>query len=373
MKNLNLENKTIGMKKIDLRFFLIGLFPIAMILKYICSLNPQLTEEIYSIKFNKVTREILSKITNIIPFSLYEVFILVIVLGTTVYIVYTVINMIRKRKYRFKLLLSFILNVATVFSVLYFLFIVLWGLNYNRISFGETIGIEKREYTQSELVKLHEHTVYELNRLRKEVEVDENNVMTASGGYKDIFKRAELGYKLASQNYPTLGGDYGSPKHFITEFIGHMVGGIYWPYTGQPAINTNMPYTWMPFTSMHEMAHQRGYAQEDEANFIAYILCIKHPDADFQYSGNMLALRFTSRVLKKENPDLLNKLNEKLSDDVKRDLQYKTDYWNKHESLLSKIGDWVNDLHLKSNGVKDGTKSYNRALYWIIAYNNFDK
>ena len=373
MKNLNLENKTINVKKIDFRFFLIGLMPIAMILKYISGLNPQLTEEIYSIKINKVSREILSKITNIIPFSLYEVFILVIVLGTTVYIVYTVINMIKKHKYRFKLLLRFILNVGAVFSVLYFLFIVLWGLNYNRMSFGEAIGMEKKEYTQRELVKLHEYTVYELNRLRKEVEVDEKNIMTVSGGYKDIFKRAELGYKLVSQNYPTLDGNYGSPKRFISELASHMVGGIYLPYTGQSAVNTNMPHTGMPFTTIHEMAHQRGYAQEDEANFIAYILCINHPDADFKYSANILTLRFTSGVLREENPELLKKFNEKLSDDVKRDLQNYIDYYNKYDSGLSKISEWVNDLHLKSNGVKDGTKSYSRVLDWIIAYNNSEK
>ncbi|MCM1991629.1 DUF3810 domain-containing protein [Oceanirhabdus seepicola] len=372
MKNLKLENKTIGVKKVDFRFFLIGLFPIALILKYISALDPQLTEEIYSIKINKATIEILSKITNIIPFSLYEVFILVIVLGATGYIVYTVINMMKKRKYRFKLLLRFILNAGAVFSVLYFLFIVLWGLNYNRISFGEAIGIEKREYTQSELVKLHEHTVYELNRLRKEVEVDEKNVMTVSGGYKDIFKRAELGYKLASQNYPTLDGDYGSPKYFISDFVRYIqLGGIYWPYTGQPAVDTKMPYTVMPFVTIHEMAHQRGYAQEDEANFIAYVLCTKHPDLDFQYSSNIFAIRFTTSALRKENPELLKKLNEKLSDDVKRDLKNYTDYWNKYDVGLEKINDWVNDLHLKSNGVKDGTKSYSRVLDWIISYNNY--
>lgn len=134
-----------------------------------------------------------------------------------------------------------------------------------------------------------------------------------------------------------------------------------------------MPYTVMPFVTIHEMAHQRGYAQEDEANFIAYVLCTKHPDVDFQYSSNIFAIIFTTSALRKENPELLKKLNENLSDDVKRDLQNYTDYYNKYESGLSKISEWVNDLHLKSNGVKDGTKSYSRVLDWIIAYNNWEK
>ena len=38
-------------------------------------------------------------------------------------------------------------------------------------------------------------------------------------------------------------------------------------------------------------------------------------------------------------------------------VNHSIDYWKKHD-LLSKIGDWFNDLYIKLNGVKEGTESY---------------
>jgi len=62
------------------------------------------------------------------------------------------------------------------------------------------------------------------------------------------------------------------------------------PFTGEANVNISMPHTSIPFTACHEMAHQIGFAREDEANFIAYIACKNHPSPDFQYSGILSAL-----------------------------------------------------------------------------------
>jgi len=59
------------------------------------------------------------------------------------------------------------------------------------------------------------------------------------------------------------------------------IGGVYFPFTGEANVNISMPHTSIPFTACHEMAHQIGFAREDEANFIAYIACKNHPSPDF--------------------------------------------------------------------------------------------
>ena len=37
--------------------------------------------------------------------------------------------------------------------------------------------------------------------------------------------------------------------------------------------------------------------------------------------------------------------------------KYERDYWNEHD-LLKHVGDFINNLYIKSSGVEDGTSSY---------------
>jgi len=88
------------------------------------------------------------------------------------------------------------------------------------------------------------------NRLRKHVEEDNNGVMKLSASVNETLKRACLGYEAASKTYPELHHNYGRPKG---------------PFTGEANVNISMPHTSIPFTACHEMAHQIGFAREDEA------------------------------------------------------------------------------------------------------------
>ena len=47
-----------------------------------------------------------------------------------------------------------------------------------------------------------------------------------------------------------------------------------------------------PTTSAHEVAHQLGYAAENEANFIGCLATISHDDIYFKYTGYTFALRY---------------------------------------------------------------------------------
>ena len=41
----------------------------------------------------------------------------------------------------------------------------------------------------------------------------------------------------------------------------------------------------------HHKAHQRGYAKEDEANFVGYVICINSTDPPVRYSGYLYGLK----------------------------------------------------------------------------------
>lgn len=358
------------MKKYIARLLLLLLFPIAMFLNYIASLNPVLVENIYSTKINKWTIIVLSKFTNFIPFSLYEFSIITAVLVVVTYLIYTVIKIIKNYKKWVEYLINFILNCSVAASILFFLFITLWTINYNRVPIDVTLGIERTTYSVNELTDLYNYLIDNVNRLREEVPVDENNIATTSGDSTDVLNRAIKGYDAVSDTYTTLSGNYGSPKPlFFSEFFNYAgITGIYMPYTAQAGVSIKAPTMTIPATTLHEMAHQRGYAHEEEANFISFITAINHPDVDFQYSGYMLALTHTNNAIYREDPELLKTLNSRLSEDVKRDMNYKNQFWKSYEGKINEVSTNINDTYLKSNGVSDGEKSYGRVVDLLISY-----
>ncbi|MBQ5354550.1 MAG: DUF3810 family protein, partial [Clostridia bacterium] len=63
------------------------------------------------------------------------------------------------------------------------------------------------------------------------------------------------------------------------------ISGMYTFFTGEANLNTNYPYFVNVYTTAHEMAHQRGIARENEANFMAFLVCINSPDPYMKYAG----------------------------------------------------------------------------------------
>ena len=142
---------------------------------------------------------------------------------------------------------------------------------------------------------------------------------------------------------------------------------IYCPYTGEANVNMTVPDAMLPCTVSHEMAHQRGFAREDEANYIAYFTCNLNPNIDFQYSGNLLAVINSMNMLKKHDLPRYSELQKTYNNGVQKDLEDYSIYIREHESLAGAISNDVNDLYLKSNRQSDGVYSYNRMVDLLIA------
>ncbi len=53
----------------------------------------------------------------------------------------------------------------------------------------------------------------------------------------------------------------------------------------------------IPFTACHELAHLRGFMQEQEANFIGYLAGTRSDSLEFNYSGYMLGWIYCTNAL----------------------------------------------------------------------------
>ncbi|ERI91987.1 hypothetical protein HMPREF1982_02733 [Clostridiales bacterium oral taxon 876 str. F0540] len=349
--------------KLKSKIIIIALAPIIFILNIITKSYPELIEKYYSTGIDKAIRQGLSIITGIFPFSAAEFLVITFVIILMMSLIILIIKIVKGG------FVKQFTNVLAFASSLYIIFMIFWGFNYNRVSFDKIASLKIEKSSKEDLYKLCENLIARANTLRGKVYENTKGIMTIQGGYKDVFKREALGYDAASKIYPELGGKYGPPKRILlSEKMSYTgITGIYMPYTGEPNVNINVTDFMLPATAAHEMAHQRGFAREDEANYIAYVTCSMHPDYDFQYSGVMLAVIYSMNALADNDIESYKQLAKTYSEGVRRDIIYDSEFWQRYKGKTEKITNQVNNTYLKSNGQKDGVQSYGRMVDLLLA------
>lgn len=358
-----MENK-INFKKA----YLILIFPIALIIKKLSYYNPEIVEKIYSSYIYRIIISGLSRITGLFPFSIAELLLFAAIIFVTWKLVGFILLFIKKKQNTSTIINSFI-NLLILIGIVYFIFIAFWGVNYYRLPFSNLSKLDVKPSSTSELYALCEDLAKTANSLRKFQIEDSNGVTKLPNNIRATFKRANLGYENASKLYPVLSGNYGTPKSVIVSPLMSYTGitGFYFPYTAEANINISAPSLSIPATVCHEMAHQRGFAREDEANFIAYLTCLYHPGRDFQYSGTILALLEASNALSTQDMEAYKKLTLNYSEEIKLDLNNLYTYWSNHEGFISDVSNKINDSYLKSNNQTEGVRSYGQMVDLLLA------
>lgn len=345
------------------------LIPLGALLFHITSYFPQFIERFYSNGFYRLISQPLSLLTGLLPFSLMEIGLIFITVGIISLLIYMIVKAVKHPKAKWEIFFKFILNLVAAGCIIYFLLILLWSINYNRQPFSEIARLDVRPASTEELAAVCKEIINHANELRTQVTEASNGVFHIQGGFKDISRRCKKGYENAKDLYPELGGSYGNPKGIIfSEAMSYTaISGVFCPFTGEANVDIAMPDLSIPSTAMHEMAHQRGFAREDEANYISYLCCSLHPDADFQYSGTVLALIYSMNALYDSDQDRFHELRALYSEGLVKDLQNHSEYWHKHEGKVEKLTDSINNAYLKANRQKDGVKSYGRMVDLLIA------
>jgi hypothetical protein len=348
---------------LKIKAFTILFVPVIFIINIITKMYPQIIEKYYSTTFNKFIIQLLSLVTGVFPFSIAEILYLSLIIILAVMIIFLLI------KIKTGGFLNQLINIGIYLSVLYLLFMFLWGFNYNRFSFDKIAGIKVEKSSKQELYDLCRDLIKRANALRENVNEDTEKVMSIPGGYRSIFERADIGYEKASLEYPELGGRYGRPKRvLLSEKMSYTgITGMYMPYTGEANVNINVTDFTLPATVLHEMAHQRGFAREDEANYIAYVTSTFHPDDDFKYSGVMLALIYSMNAMARKDINSYRELAANYSEGVRRDLINDSEFWDKYRGKVEEVSNKVNNTYLKSNGQQDGVESYGRMVDLLLA------
>lgn len=351
------------------RLFFILLLPFAVLLTKISRTFPNFIETYYSSSFYKIVATSLSAITGILPFSLSELIVVCFSTFVLLYIIKTFFLLITYKNKRLETLRNSALNILAVSGGIYFSFQLLWGFNYQRLSVEKIFELKIQDSSTTEVVDLCKYLIKDSNYLRKNLKENVNGLMELPYDKSYMLKTAYLGYDEASLKYPKLKGNYGTPKSILLSIpMGYTgITGFYFPFTNEANVNTALPDSLSPFTTAHEMAHQRGFAKEDEANYIAYIACLNHPDKNFVYSGTLTALSYSFVALKKIDMNIFDELILSCSSGVLNDLGYNKRFWKGYSGTVEAIGDTMNDTYLKAQNQESGTKSYGAMVDLLLA------
>jgi len=325
--------------------------------------DPNLTEAIYCRGIYPVVRTLLAPL-GYLPFSVAELLASLIVALACFGFVRTI-----RRPRCVRRLLGWTLALAALGV---FAFEVSWGFNHARQPFAWHAGWDVRPRAKSELVDL-------VRFLGGEAAHERDLCLQRGAGPKDWGlelqggpdgdRRLHDAWLLAARTYPVLEGRAVSIRRPV--FSGLMsalgISGIYSPFTAEAHVNAQVPLTEVAFVAAHEVAHGRGFAREDEANFLAYVVCRSSSEPGIRYSGSLQALSHARGALGRLDRDLLEETTAQLDPGVLMDLQQQYRFWRSKETVLWEWSSRANDAYLKSQGQAAGVRSYGRMVDLLLA------
>ena len=235
---------------------------------------------------------------------------------------------------------------------------------------ADTLQFERREPGTAEIEGISRSIIENINSNYHEsgssIEEDRAGRMPISPA--QLFDSLEAAYEAEPLLRDARGARARPKPVYFSGMMSRLgISGIYSPFTGEPNYNAIQPGFDIPFSVAHEMAHQRGFAREDEANFVAFLVCTKASNPFVRYSGFLGALRVLG-VLYRIAPQRYHETVAGLEEGPRADLKARANFWARYSGRLSNFSSSLNHVYLKANGVRSGVRNYNEASSLIVGY-----
>lgn len=302
-----------------------------------------------------------------LPFSMAGVLIAAAVSGFMAYLVFCLVTAARHGGWAIFIYRLLITAVTLVLAV-YAGFCLLWGVYYYTSDFESLSGIYSQPVSAEQLESVTRWFAGLVNDYGQQVQRDENGIFDED--LDAVFDSSAQLYSEVELLVPCLTGDALRAKPFMFSKAMSLMNftGFFFPFTGEANINVDSPSCMIPSTIAHELAHQRGVAAEDEANFAAVLACLENGDPVYCYSACLLAYIYLGNALRRADSDAWNEVYASLSDGVKADLSHNNRYWAKFETPVSSVSDTVYNGFLQSYGQTLGLQTYGACVDLLVAY-----
>lgn len=353
---------------------------IALGIQTLAGLSPSMIENYYSQKIYLYIPWLLAKANQQVETSLAEVFFLILF---GVFLLWGLWSAIRAYQGRASLrdsLKVIFLYIIWTASILFIVFKLLWGLNYQRQPLAEVAQFTPRYARTEELQEIGQLIA---NGIRTNFKVPPST--TSSNVSDDPTSRTvppldlkatasslELAFRVTDLFSRFDQWSFGSPKFLesspLIRFLG--IRSFYLPFTGEVSVQRGLSSVDLPFAIARAMAYQRGYAREDEVNFVAYLVCVNATDSRIRYSGYVHG----AKVLLALERSGIGSYIDGLGDESTRLIRQREAEaaWS-FGGLASSFVEGLFNFHLRINRVVAGTRSADGDIDLIVSYYLADK
>lgn len=297
---------------------------------------------------------VVSKITGLMPFiSFTELLFVFLFFLAVLLLVLFIINLVKCKIFT---AICKILDIALVALSVVTLYHFSCEAAYNRKEMP--LPYYQGDVERTEYVDIYNYFADDINLCVSELEFTEAGDVKTKMSLNDIAKEVKKAYEIVTDSY--FASHNGAVKPMLSSFIYRefQITGVTFSPLAEANIDTLIPTGDLPFTVAHELAHTKGVMREDDANILAFYVCLNSDNTYLRFSAYN---RYFSSVrpmgsgtyLTEEERSHLTTINSAFSKYV----SYEYKFWEEHD-LLQHIGDFINNLYIKSSGVSEGTSSY---------------
>ena len=288
---------------------------------------------------------------------------LVLPLGI-IYLFYKIVSIVRVKEGRAQNMRRLAKHLAVILSGLFVVYMLLHGFNYARYPLHQSLGLDSKPRSHEELLETSLWLARSANLEKEGLEKDGLGLLQLREPRSFYLEQAVPGASQMQQ------GIYIRPKAVpLSQYWSYTnITGMYFPFFAEANVNADIMADEFLFSALHELAHVRGYAREEEANFLAFMYGKDHLLAEYRYAAFESAFIYSYNRLAAADPEMAAQAWHELSADTQADIQARNVYWKAFEGPIEEISTEINDAFLQANLQEAGVESYGMVVDLLLAY-----
>lgn len=331
-----------------------GIIIVLLILKN----NPDVCEA-YTRTVARGYGKFVSSLSSLVPISLTEVAFAIMGISIAFLLVMAIILLV-KRKYfgALKRIVDGVIIVVMSIAIYDFS----CELAYNR--YEMPLPYYTEQVDSSKFIEIYNTFADDLNYCCSQIEFKEDGDIVQPLEFKDIVTEVKKAYAIVDDPY--FHSHFGSVKPMASSIVYRefQITGVTYSPLGEANVDILTTRDNLPLTTAHELAHTKGVMREDDANKLAFYVCLNSDHYYLRFSAYMWYFYQIRAIvgrpyLKTEEQVGIHSVDQNFY----KCQSFYSKYWDEHD-LLGKIGDFINDLYIKSSGVEEGTSSYSGGTHY---------
>lgn len=324
----------------------------------VAPIPPRAVERAYSQGLYAALQPFLTSSSNLARIALIDLLMVLIVAGWVLLAVRDVARASRGQRGRTAARIG--LRTLSWSAAAYLAFLVLWGFNYRRVRLVDKLEFSGERVTADAALALAVQAVDQMNALHQPAH---EQGWSAAGVVDPTLAEA---FERAVRDVGTVNRVVaGRPKRSLLDwyFRRAAVSGMTDPYFLETLIASDVLPFERPMVLAHEWSHLAGIADEGEANFVAWIACVRSTPSHRYSAWLSLYSEVLSSVARADRASLVAKVGP----GPRQDLQAVRDRYLRNVSpAVSTVGWRVYDSYLKANRVESGTASYAEVVRLVL-------